>query len=105
MKNRSKLDDAIVVFGFLSFMSLVGFFLAGHDIWHDYASPEVWSRAGQALPGWFDPVNLCSLEWGMAQVGFLLMLIFHTLLFVRRLLDSRQKTDEKPLPQAGDFAV
>jgi hypothetical protein len=91
MKRKHFLDGAILVFGFLSFMSLVGYFLAGHDIWHDYASPEVWARAGQALPDWYSPVNRCPLEWAILQVGFLLMLTFHVLLFVRRLLGTGEK--------------
>ena len=89
MKWRQWMDGAIVMFGFLSFMSLIAYYLALHDIWHDYASPEVWSRAGQALPGSYDPVNRCPLEWGVLRVGFLLMLAFHILLFVRRLLRTK----------------
>jgi hypothetical protein len=88
MRWRQCLDAAVIVFGFLSFISLVGYFLALHDIWHDFASPEVWARAGQALPEWYSSVNRCPLEWGMLQAGFCLMLIFHILLFGRRLVGS-----------------
>lgn len=90
MKPRPWLDSAIVVFGILSFLSLVGIFLAGHDIWHDYASPEVWARAGQALPSWYSPGNRTPGEWGMMQVGYLLIVIFHVLLFVRYLLRAKE---------------
>ncbi len=72
-------------------MSLAGYFLACHDIWHDYASPEVWTRAGQALPDWYSPFNRCPLEWRVLQVGFVLVTAFHALLFVRRLLGSGEK--------------
>jgi succinate dehydrogenase/fumarate reductase cytochrome b subunit len=85
------LDSAVMILGCFSFMSLVGFFLALHDIWHDFASPEVWSRAGQSLPQWYDPVNQCPLEWRMLQVGFLLILAFHILLFVRLLVRNYGK--------------
>jgi hypothetical protein len=88
MKNQDWLDAAVLISGFLSFMSLIAFFLAGHDIWHDYASPEVWARAGQNLPDWYSPVNRCPLEWGFMQAGFLLILAFHVLLFVRRLMGA-----------------
>lgn len=94
MKRKELLNSAITLFGFLSCMSLVGYFLAGHDIWHDYASPEVWARAGEALPSWYSPVNRCPLEWRVLQIGFLLMLVFHALLFVRRLLGAAEKTVE-----------
>jgi hypothetical protein len=88
---RKLLNPAIFGLGFLSFASLVFYFLALHDIWHDYASPEVWTRAGQTLPAWYSPVNRCPQEWGMLQIGFLLILAFHILLFVR--LVSRQRED------------
>ncbi|MGE5360192.1 MAG: hypothetical protein ACM3NQ_14340 [Bacteroidales bacterium] len=80
---RHWIDAALVILGPLSFLSLVGYFLALHDIWHDYASPEVWARAGQALPAWYSPYNRTPGEWGMCQVGFVILLAFHALLFVR----------------------
>jgi len=86
MKLRQSLDTALVVLGPLSFMGLVGYSLALHDIWHDYASPEVWARAGQALPAWYSPVNRCPGEWTVCTVGFLLILAFHVALFARHLL-------------------
>jgi hypothetical protein len=58
-------------------------FLAGQDIWHDFASPEVWARAGHPLPEWYSPVNRCLLEWRVMQVGFILVLAFHLLLIIR----------------------
>jgi hypothetical protein len=95
------LNEAISVLGIFSFLSLIAFYLALHDIWHDYASPEVWARAGQPLPAWFDPVNSCRLEWGMMQVGFLIILAFHILLFVRMM---KSKPAPKPtLDKAGNF--
>ncbi|NWG14632.1 MAG: hypothetical protein HXY20_13980 [Acidobacteria bacterium] len=92
MKWRQWMDSAVVLFGVLSFMSLVAFYLALSDIGHDYASPEVWARAGQALPDWYSNVNRCALEWRVLQVGFLLMLMFHILLFARRLSGPEKKT-------------
>jgi hypothetical protein len=86
------LNSAVFVLGVLSFVSLIGFFLALHDIGHDYASPEVWIRAGQVLPQWYSPVNRCPLEWGMLQVGFVLILSFHILLFVKIFKTERSKS-------------
>jgi len=96
VKSRRWLDSAVAVFGVLSFLSLVGMYLAGHDIWHDYASPEVFDRAGQALPPWYSPYNRTPLEWGMMQVGYLLIVIFHVLLFVRFLLRSKETAPKTP---------
>lgn len=79
------LNAAIRILGVLSFLSLVGFYLALHDIWHEYASPEVWTRAGRPLPEWMSPVPGCAPEWMMMQVGFVLIAAFHILLFVRLL--------------------
>jgi hypothetical protein len=89
MKPQHLIDTAVGVLGTLSFLSLIGFFLAGHDIWHDYASPEVWARAGQALPAWYSPWNRTPLEWGMMQVGFVIVLAFHVLLFARFVFNAR----------------
>ncbi len=83
MKPRKWLDTAIVLFGTLSALSLVGYFLALHDIWHDYASPEVWARAGQGLPSWYSPYNGTPGEWGVLQVGFIIIVAFHVMLFAR----------------------
>jgi hypothetical protein len=86
------LDRALKVAGGLSFVSLVGYFLALHDIRHDYASPEVWARAGQALPNWCSSVNQTPLEWGMLQLGFCFMLLFHVLLFIKLVRNSSRST-------------
>jgi len=83
MKAKHWLDTTVAVLGIFSFLSLIGFFLALHDIWHDYASPEVWARAGQALPAWYSPYNRTPVEWGMMQVGFLIVVAFHLVLFAR----------------------
>ncbi len=96
------LNAAIAVLGVCSFLSLIGFYLALHDIWHDYASPDVWIRAGQQLPAWYSAGNRCPLEWGMMQAGFLFLLAFHILLFVR-LMKRRPAPAVPILDRAGDF--
>ena len=88
MKSRRWLDTAVVVLGTLSFLSLIGFFLALHDIWWDYASPAVWAHAGQPLPSWYSPFNRTPGEWGMMQVGFVIVLAFHLVLFARYLVKT-----------------
>jgi hypothetical protein len=79
------LDAAVTVAGPLSFLSLIGFFLALHDIWWDYASPAVWAHAGQPLPDWYAPYNRTPGEWAVMQVGFVVVVSFHVLLFARYL--------------------
>ncbi len=94
MKKKQFVEFAVALLGVLSFLSLLGFYGALSDIGHDYASPQVWARAGQVLPDWYSPVNRCHLEWRVLQVGFLVILLFHMLLFVRfvfRQADKRQK--------------
>jgi len=88
------LDRAVVVFGILSFLSLIAFFLALHDIGDDYASPEAFARAGQPLPDWYSKVNRTPAEWLVLQVGFVLMLVFHVLWIARRFSYARKKTSE-----------
>jgi len=91
MKRKKWLDSAVRIFGVLSFLSLIAFFLALHDIGYDYASPAVFAKAGQALPDWYAPFNRCLLEWRFLEVGFALMLVFHILLFVRWLSGRRDQ--------------
>jgi hypothetical protein len=83
MKLGRWLDAAVAILAPFSVLSLIGFFLAGHDIYHDYASPEVWARAGQPLPAWYAPANRTPLEWGMMQTGFVVLVAFHVLLLAR----------------------
>jgi hypothetical protein len=95
------LNSAISLLGILSFLSLIAFFLALHDIWHDYASPEVWTHAGQPLPEWYSTVNRCPLEWGIMQAGFLFVLAFHILLFVRMMKSESAPPPKPTLAQSG----
>jgi hypothetical protein len=48
--DRALAEGHVAVVGPLSFLSLIGFILALHDIWWDYASLAVWAPAGQPLP-------------------------------------------------------
>lgn len=89
------LNSAISILGVFSFLSLLAFYGALHDIWHDYASSEVWAHAGQPLPEWYATVNRCPLEWGVVQVGFLFVLAFHVLFFVR-IIKSQSAPAPKP---------
>jgi hypothetical protein len=89
--DMKKMNAAIFVLGTLSSGGMIMIYLALHDIWHDYASPEVWIRAGKTLPDWYSAnVNRCPLEWGVIQMAFLLILAFHILLFIRMLKTPRQ---------------
>lgn len=90
MKTRRLLDGAVALFGALSAASLLFFYLALSDIGHDYASPQVWARAGQELPAWYSPVNRCPEEWRVLQVGFVTMVTFHILLLARALSKKPQ---------------
>jgi len=97
MKQGRWLDTGAAILGVLSFLGLFFFYAALHDIWHDYASPEVWSHAGQNLPDWYSPVNRCPLEWGFLQVGFLMILSFHILLAVRWIRRHKGTFNSRPV--------
>jgi hypothetical protein len=97
------LDTAVAVVGVLSFLSLIGYLLALHDIWRDYASPGVWAYAGQPLPDWYAPWNRTPGEWRIVQVGFLIFVVFHGLLFARYLVRFRTRgTGASPGLTRGD---
>ena len=89
---RPWLDRVVLIVGCISFLSLIGFFLALHDIWHDYASPELWARAGQTLPNWYSSVHRTQAEWGMVRLAFCFILLFHVLLFIKLVRDSSRST-------------
>jgi hypothetical protein len=94
MHLRRWFDTAVGVLAPFSALSLIGFVLALHDIWHDYASPEVFARAGQPIPPWYSDGNQTPLEWGMMQVGLIVVVAFHALLFGRYLVRTRTATTE-----------
>jgi hypothetical protein len=89
MKPLRWIDAAVAVVGPLSFLSLIGCFLALHDIWWDYASPAVWSHAGRPLPDWYSPYNRTPGEWAIMQVGFFVLVVFHVLLSARYVIGSQ----------------
>ena len=77
MKMEAAMAKATAVLGMVSLLSLVGYYLALHDILRDYASTKVLQEqaglAAGALPDW----TACSLEWRVIGVGFWPMLLFH----------------------------
>ena len=78
---------AVAVFGAVSMLCLLSYFLALHDIYHDYASPEVLKMQTTlglgALPEWTE----CPLEWRAIQIAFWPMLLFH-ILFLTAILSG-----------------
>jgi hypothetical protein len=86
-KLRRLLNGGIFVLGLISPLTLFAVWAAGHDIFADYVSDRLLSKAGKTLPGWYDPlVNSCPGEWKALSIAFLLIFIFHLLLFFRFLL-------------------
>ncbi len=71
-----------LVLGVISFGCLAGYFLALHDIYHDYASPETWRSAGLRIPEWFPEWRFCLGEWGLVSFGYWPMFAFHLVFFV-----------------------
>ncbi len=81
-----------IVLGIVSTLALVASYLAQHDIFHDYVSPEVLSEEGVALDS-FPTWTHCRLEWRMVGVCFWLMVAFH-LVFLVSLLINRVPEEE-----------
>lgn len=77
MKIQRVVGAAAGVLAIVSLLSLVGYFMALHDIARDYASPML--LRAQGLPGWeaLPEWTTCSLEWRILAVGFLPMVLFH----------------------------
>jgi hypothetical protein len=77
-------DIAIGVFGLLSPFALITINAAALDIYRDYLSAPLFSRFKTALPSWYVwDVHSCDGEWGVARIGFNLIIIFNILLFAR----------------------
>jgi hypothetical protein len=103
MKRTAWLDTAVVVGGIASVSSVIGIYLATHDIFHDYASPALWMRAGATLPEWYSPFSATPLEWGMVQVGIVMIFGFHAALFVR--LVTRLRSGHLGTPTATSITA
>jgi hypothetical protein len=89
--------------GIVSFVCLVGYYLARHDIFRDYVSREVLENvritSAAALPQW----TSCSGEWRLLGVGFWPMLLFHVLFFVTFFRRTRRRM-ETPSDEVSRFA-
>jgi hypothetical protein len=75
--------------GILSFLSLIVYFLALNDIFHEYVGTEIWSRAGEPAPAWLTEVSRCLPEWTALQAGFVIMIVFHMLFFAASFTSRR----------------
>jgi hypothetical protein len=74
--------------GVLSFLCLVGYYLALHDIFFDYVSPKVLYDHGltPGLPAW----TLCPGEWQVVSIGLWTMVAFHVMLLVTLIAKRKQ---------------
>lgn len=79
MNSKKAVGTAMTALGLISLLCLVAYFLALHDIYHDYASPSVLEAhttlSSDALPEW----TSCPLEWSVIRFAFWPMLLFHIL--------------------------
>jgi hypothetical protein len=90
-------DIAIFVFGLLSPFALIMINAAALDIYRDYLSAPLFSRFNTALPSWYVwDVHSCHGEWGVARIGFNLILIFNILLFARFVMNWVDRKEDPP---------
>ena len=91
MRKLQIVTAATGLIGILSFLCLFGYFLALHDIYHDYASPKVLYEQArippETLPGW----TACPLEWRIVRIGFWLMPAFHIMALATFVLHARSR--------------
>lgn len=96
MRKMKLVTTATAVLGVLSLVCLVGYYLALHDIFHDYASPKVLQEqadlASRQLPEW----TACPLEWRIIGIGFWPMLVFHITFLVSLVWHARKSKDGMP---------
>jgi len=92
MKNRTFMTITTVA-GILSALCLIAFYLALHDIFHDYASATVIrenASAAVTLPEW----TACALEWKVVGICFWLMVVLHAI-FLAGLITNRNRKEQK----------
>ena len=90
MRKRKSVTTATSILGVLSFLCLIGNYLALHDIFNDYASPKVLQEQANivpVLPDW----TACLLEWRVVGIGFWLMLAFHIMFLATFFLQIKKK--------------
>jgi len=66
MKTRRIVFSITMALGVVSFVCLVGYFLALTDIWHELGSPDFWRGEGPS-----------ALEWRVLGYGYWPMFVFH----------------------------
>ncbi len=92
MRNKT-LVTITTVAGILSALCLIAYYLALHDIFHDYASARVIQEnvsGSPPLPAW----TACSLEWRIVGICFWPMVAFHAIFF-GGLITSRNRREER----------
>jgi len=83
-KLKRFLNGAVCGVGFPTPLALSMIGATTHDMCRDYLSAPLFSRYKAALPGWYVwDVHSCHGEWSVFGIGFLLIILFHILLFAR----------------------
>jgi hypothetical protein len=73
---------ATTIIGVVSFICLLDYLLALHDIYVDYASRDTWLSENRPVPEWLPTWTACPLEWWSVRLGYIPMVAFHILFFV-----------------------
>jgi disulfide bond formation protein DsbB len=71
MKIRKLVFTATAVMGIVSFLIVIVFYGALHDIWHEIGRPDIWHGQGPA-----------AFEWRLIAIAYWPMLLFHVLFLV-----------------------
>jgi hypothetical protein len=94
---RRVLDIAVCFLGCLSPLYLLVVWATAHDIFKDYVSTD-YNRYNADLPGWYNGnVHSCHGEWKALSIAFILIVIFHILLFARFVVSRFGSSETKAL--------
>jgi hypothetical protein len=96
MKRHKLITTITVVLGVLLLVCLAGYYLALHDIFHDYVSPKVLQEQADLTSGQVPEWTACPLEWRIIAIGFWPMLIFHTIFLTSLAWHTKKLTDGMP---------
>lgn len=99
MKNTNRITTLTVIPGVISLICLLGYSLALHDIYYDYASPKVLQEQAHITPETLPEWTACPLEWRIVSIGFWLILVFHIVFFAHVIYSVRSRNNQSKSSQ------
>jgi len=93
VKKKKALNIITIIMAIITIVLLAGSYLALHDIFRDYVSPNVLQEQTRlelgSLPEWTE----CRLEWRFVVTGFWLVLLFQIIFLIQFVWYAKKNTE------------